>query len=113
MIWKSRQCLKHAGIWSESDPYRIAGLRAEQHIEDSELRRITKNIRKPAPPEGLINLNTATEKELKSVRGIGSTLAEKIIAGRPYKSLDDLKKIKGIGKKKLENICQSVVIRSE
>jgi len=105
--------LKHAGIWSETDPDRIAELRAKQRIGDNELHEITKNIKKPASPKGSINLNTATEKELKSVRGIGTTLAKKIIAGRPYKTIDDLKKIKGICPKKLENIRSDIVIRSE
>jgi DNA uptake protein ComE-like DNA-binding protein len=40
----------------------------------------------------LINLNTATEAQLSSVPGISPTYAKKIIAGRPYKSIDDLSK---------------------
>ena len=35
-------------------------------------------------------------------RTYGTTLASRIIAGRPYKSVDELIKIKGIGRKKLE-----------
>jgi DNA uptake protein ComE-like DNA-binding protein len=38
----------------------------------------------------LINLNSATEAQLSSVPGISPTYAKKIIAGRPYKSVDDL-----------------------
>jgi len=51
-----------------------------------------------------LDLNTATERELQSIRGIGPVLAERIIAGRPYKTVDDLLKVKGIGPKKLEKI---------
>ena len=40
----------------------------------------------------LINLNTATEAQLSSIPGIGSKYAKKVIAGRPYKSIDDLSK---------------------
>lgn len=42
----------------------------------------------PAP----VNLNKATEAQLESVPGLGPTYAKKIIAGRPYKSIDDLSK---------------------
>ena len=45
-------------------------------------------VGKPEP----INLNKATEAQLSSVPGIGPTYAKKIIAGRPYRSIDDLSK---------------------
>ncbi|OQX90680.1 MAG: hypothetical protein B6D58_09750 [candidate division Zixibacteria bacterium 4484_95] len=38
----------------------------------------------------LLDLNTATKKELQSIKGIGPILAKRIIAGRPYKTVDDL-----------------------
>jgi len=42
----------------------------------------------------LIDINTASEKELEEIKGVGPATAKKIIAGRPYKSIDDLKKAK-------------------
>ncbi len=49
---------------------------------------------KPAVAEkkGPLNLNTATLDELKELPGIADTYAQKIIAGRPYKSVADLSK---------------------
>ncbi|MBC1514940.1 MBL fold metallo-hydrolase [Listeria immobilis] len=44
-----------------------------------------------------ININTASEEELELLPLIGPALADKIIAERPYQTLDDLKKINGIG----------------
>jgi DNA uptake protein ComE-like DNA-binding protein len=49
---------------------------------------------------GQIDINTATEKELKMVPGIGPVMASRIIAARPFRSADDLKKVNGIGDKK-------------
>ena len=96
--------LKRIGIWSESDPDRIAELRAKQRSEEHELQEIQRQVKKAKSPQDLLNLNTATGKELQSIKGIGPVLAERIIAGRPYKTVDDLIKVKGIGPKKLEKI---------
>lgn len=40
----------------------------------------------------LIDLNTAKESTLEEIPGIGTAYAKKIVAGRPYKSIDDLLK---------------------
>lgn len=41
-----------------------------------------------------MDVNTATSEQLASVKGLDKTLAEAIVKGRPYKSLDDLTKNK-------------------
>ena len=51
-------------------------------------------------PLGNIDINTATEKELTRVPGIGHVIAGRIIAARPFRSADDLKRVSGIGDKK-------------
>lgn len=40
---------------------------------------------------GLIDINSATEDQLKTLAGIGDAYAKKIIAGRPYARKDQLK----------------------
>jgi len=55
---------------------------------------------KEKTPLGRIDVNTATEKELRSVPGIGPVMAARIISARPFRSADDLKRVSGIGDKK-------------
>jgi len=102
--------LKRVGIWSESNPDRIAELRAKQRSEERKLQEIKNQATKAKSSQGLLDLNTATEKELQSIKGISPILAKRIIAGRPYKTVDDLLKVKGIGPKKLEKIRAYVVV---
>lgn len=52
---------------------------------------------------GKIDLNTATQDELKTLPGVGTATAKKIIANRPYSSIDDLKKA-GLSKKAIQKI---------
>ncbi len=103
--------LKRIGIWSESDPYRIAELRAKQRSEDQDLKELQSQVKKAPSPQSLLDLNTASKEELMSINGISPNLAERIIAGRPYKNVDDLLKVKGIGQKKLEKIRPYFVVR--
>jgi len=43
-------------------------------------------------PGARVDLNSASQEELEKVQGIGPATAKKIIAGRPYSSVDDLAK---------------------
>jgi|SRR5579859_6655571 len=60
------------------------------------------------PPLHPINLNTANSQQLQEVPGIGPATADKILKMRksygPFKSVDDLRAIKGIGPKRLERM---------
>ena len=105
--------LKRLGIWSESNPDRIAELRAKQRSEERKLQEIKNQATKAKFSQGLLDLNTATKKELQSIKGIGPILAKRIIASRPYKTVDDLLKVKGIGPKRLEKIRAYVGVGKE
>ena len=59
---------------------------------------------KETPTLGKVDINTATEKELTTVPGVGHVMAVRIIAARPFRSADDLKRVSGIGDKKYDQI---------
>lgn len=45
----------------------------------------------------LVNLNTANLDELQTVPGVGPAMAERILAARPFDSIEDLQRVSGIG----------------
>lgn len=51
----------------------------------------------------LIDLNTASQKDLETLKGIGPATAKKIIDGRPYKNVEELKKA-GVSEKTIESL---------
>src|SRR5262249_11739567 len=53
--------------------------------------------------------NQATEAQLEQVPGIGEAYAKKIIAGRPYKSVEDLAKA-GVPEATIEKIKSQVSV---
>jgi competence ComEA-like helix-hairpin-helix protein len=73
-------------------------------IPSTSPRRTPASHPKEKTPLGKIDINTATEKELTTVPGIGHVMAARIIAARPFRSADDLKRVSGIGDKKYEQI---------
>ena len=50
------------------------------------------------------DFNKLTEKELCKLPGVGRTTTVRIIANRPYRSDNDLFKVKGLGKKTLKQL---------
>ncbi len=61
--------------------------------------------------KGLVDLNTASEKELEELKGVGPATAKKITAGRPYKSVDELSKA-GLSAKQVEALKPFVTVGS-
>ncbi len=64
---------------------------------------------------GKININTASVQQLSDgLSGIGETLAQRIVAYReqhgPFKSIDGLKNVNGIGDKKFADIRAFVTV---
>jgi len=61
-----------------------------------------------------LELNTASADDLKALPGIGPALAQAVVNYRatygPFKKIDDLLQVSGIGPKKLENLRPHLVI---
>jgi competence protein ComEA len=57
----------------------------------------------------LVDLNKASDKELEALKGVGPATAKKIIAGRPYQSVDELSKA-GVSAKTIEVLKPLVTV---
>lgn len=70
-----------------------------------------------SPAWALVDLNKATRSELESLKGIGPTKAQAIIDYRqkngPFKRLEDLEKVKGIGKSTVDKLRGELTVATE
>jgi competence protein ComEA len=77
----------------------------------------SKSDLQPKTPGRVIDPNLSSQKDLETLPGIGPVLAQRIIDYRrahgPYKKIDDLRKVSGIGPKKLEKLRPYVVITGQ
>lgn len=75
-----------------------------------------KKARKPKKPQpeipAIIDLDIATADQIETIRGIGPSLARRIVADRdslgPFGSLEQLQRVKGVGPKLAARIDSSV-----
>ena len=75
-----------------------------------------KKARKPKKPQpevpAIIDLDIATADQIETIRGIGPSLARRIVADRdslgPFGSLEQLQRVKGVGPKLATRIDSSV-----
>ena len=56
-----------------------------------------------------VDINSASQKDLEALPGVGASTAKKIIAGRPYSSVADLSKA-GVSAKTIETITPLVTV---
>ena len=78
------------------EPLVARGARAED--------KDTPVVRKP-PPTVKVDLNRATAEQLRTIPGLGPTMTTRILDSRrekPFRTVDDLRRVKGVGAKTLE-----------
>ncbi len=64
----------------------------------------------PAGASFPVDVNTASQEMLEAIPGIGPTMARRIIEGRPYGTVDDLLRVRGIGPATLEKLRPYVTV---
>ena len=101
--------LAAGGLTADADPARInlaERLKDSEHVHvpsQGELANdgATTEDTASAPQSGTLDLNSASAADLEGLPGIGASLAERIVeyrtANGPFKSIEDLRNVKGIG----------------
>lgn len=56
----------------------------------------------------LVDVNTATPAQLDALPGVGPVLAQRIVDGRPYRTVEDLDGVEGIGPSLLDKLRSKV-----
>jgi hypothetical protein len=97
-LWRQNRRDIQARIMQAAKKARAKDL-LEHHVFDQSVTE---------PPTSL-NLNTATLEQLMQVRGIGHSLAEQIIAHRPFQSMDDLRTIPSLSPHTLHRLGEVAV----
>jgi competence protein ComEA len=64
--------------------------------------RLTPVVDAPAVIDGRVNINSASLEELMTLPEVGASMAQKIIDERPYATIEEIERVKGIGPKKFE-----------
>lgn len=109
---------KAGGLLDEADS---DALNLAEKIKDGMKIYVPKKGEKPMTSANLksqsyIDLNLADKEELMTLPGVGEKTADKIIAYReaqPFEKVDDLLKVSGFGKKKMEALKGLIAVGGE
>ena len=70
----------------------------------------------PAKAESKIDINRASADELQVLPGVGRVLAQRMVEWRKahgrYRTIEDLQGVKGIGKKRMEQLRTLVTVKA-
>ena len=80
----------------------------EQMVTSGESSNTTTDVK--GSSTGLVNINQASEEGLDALPGIGPVTAQKIIANRPYQSVQGLLDKKVVGQSEFEKIKEMVSV---
>ena len=86
----------------------VSGINQTQDLSDHSVLVVGKQ-----QEQKKISINSATEKELQTLTGIGPSMAQRIIAYRsqqPFQTIEDIMKVKGIKEKLFAKIKEQITL---
>ena len=112
---------KNASKTNDENLLIIDGNTAIAQLYTEEFQRVSGKMKLPTPSRiaskpvrakpAKLNINMMTKAEIEGLPGVGTKLAERIIEGRPYRSMADLQRVQGLGPQKLGVIKDKVAFK--
>jgi DNA uptake protein ComE-like DNA-binding protein len=92
--------------WRRARPELVARLEALDRGRRPEAISPSASRSQPHPtrPQALLDVNRASEGELGDLPGVGPALAARIVAARPFASVDELRRVPGMRRAVLERV---------
>ena len=101
--WNALRTLERAAILNRSGGWKFARATRLAHTS-KQFGQPQLPLKKRTPDDSPLDLNRATSRKLQEIPGVGPTTAKNIIAGRPYRTIEELDKQPGIGDKTIDKI---------
>lgn len=95
---------------SVSNNKTVPNIQKKLYTKESTVEKADNENQKIVLP---ININTASEKELDALPGIGPAIARRIVEHRssqPFTKIEDIMLVKGIGKKKFAKLKELITV---
>lgn len=97
--------LEKRGIWSVTNPEKLTVLREARREEKRELEReFGPDLDAP------VDINAASIEDIGHLPGVGPVMAQRIVEGRPYASVDDLRRVPRLSQKVFEKLQGRVTV---
>ena len=96
-----------SALAQKAEPSKDAAKKSEAAAKDA-----TKKAAEP-PKAAPMDINTASEKELATLKGIGDVRAKAIVKGRPYKGKDELVQKKIIPQNVYDDIKDQIIAKQD
>jgi competence protein ComEA len=90
---------------------------SRQNVQRSDINAVARTEPSKMPIRSRLDLNRASIDELETLPGIGTVLAQRVIAFRDsvggFQKIEDLREVKGIGAKKYDRLKALVTVSTE
>ena len=101
-----------SALAQKAEPSKDAAKKSEAAAKDA-TKKAAEPPKAEAPKAELMDINSASEKELATLKGIGDVRAKAIVKGRPYKGKDELVQKKIVPQNVYNDIKDQIIAKQD